>query len=325
MISFPKTLEQAGSAAAAGSAQVRAGGTDLQERRHLGLAAGDLVDLRDVPGIDALALDEAELHVGALVSISALAEDGRVRDSFPALAQAAGGLATPQIRNRATVGGNLLQEVRCWYYRNPHQACAKKGGVSCLARKGDHLYHAAWDLGPCVAPHPSTLALAFLVYDAQVELAGGERLSIPDLLGDGADPTRTHALRQGQVLTAVHVPFLEPGEAGAYGRAIARARAEWPLAEVAVRLVVGRKGIVEDARVGLGGVANRPFELPRVAEALVGQEPTDEVLAAASLLAAEGAAPLPMTAYKVKLVPGIVRAVLTQARDAALPPQPPAP
>lgn len=318
MITFPKTVEQAAGALAGGAALARAGGTDLQERRHLGLSPGDLVDLRDLPGLDAIALDEVELHVGARVSIADLAAHPDVVAAFPALAQATGGLATPQIRHRGTVAGNLLQEVRCWYYRNPRQDCLKKGGAACLARQGDHLYHAAWDRGPCVAPHPSTLAVALLVYDAQVELGSGQRLDLPSLLGDGRDPRQTHALPAGELVTAIHLPFVEPGEWGAYGRAIARARAEWPLAEVAVRLVVDRKQRVEVARVALGGVANRPFELPQVAQALVGQEPTDEAIAAAAALASEGAAPLPMTAYKVKLVPGIVRDVLTRARAAGL-------
>ncbi len=315
MITFPKTV----AAAVAAPGQVRAGGTDLQERRHLGLTAGDLVDLRDLSGFDTVGLDDVELHLGAGTTITALAEHPAVQAMFPGLAQAAAGLATPQIRNRATLAGNLLQEVRCWYYRSPRQVCAKKGGSSCLARKGDHLFHVAWDQGPdsCASPHPSTLAVALQAYDAQVELDDGSRLDIPQLLGDGADPKRTHHLPAGRMVVAVHIPRVEPGEQAAYGRAISRARAEWPLVEVVVRMRLDRKGFVEEARVVAGAMANRPRELDTVSQALLGQEATDELLLAAAAHAADGAAPLPMTAYKVQLAPGIVADVLTRARQAA--------
>ncbi|MCK6506844.1 FAD binding domain-containing protein [Myxococcota bacterium] len=324
MISFPKSIE----AAAAGKGTLRAGGTDLQELRHLGVHQGDLVDLRDVAGLDRFELDEAGLHLGAGLSLATVATDPRVIDGFSGLAQAAGGLATPQIRNRATLAGSLLQEVRCWYYRNPHQSCAKKGGAVCLARQGDHLFHACFDRGMCVAPHPSTMAMALLAHDAQVELQDGSRLDIPTLLGDGSDPRRTHALSPGQVVVAVHLPLAEPLERAAYGRAISRARAEWPLVEVIARLWLDKKGKkLTEARVAIGGVANRPFALPAVEAALVGQEPTDEVLAAAAALATQGASPLPMTGYKIKLIPGIVHDVLLRALGDGLivPPPPPVP
>ena len=322
MISFPKSIEQA----AASPGEVRAGGTDLQERRHLGLATGDLVDLRDVPDLAGITADAVELHLGAGLTLAALAADPGVQAGFPGIAAAAGGLATPQIRSRATLAGSLLQEVRCWYYRNPRLQCLKKGGSACMARQGDHLFHAAWDLGPCVAPHPSTMAVALWAYDAQVELSTGARRDIPSLLGTGADPRQTHALAPGELLKAVHVPTVLAGERAAYGRAISRARAEWPLAEAVVRLRIGRKNKIELARVVVGGVANRPLDMGAVAEALLGLEATDEVLAAAAAKAAEGASPLPMTAYKVKLLPGLLRSLLIQARDgapsAALPPTP---
>ncbi len=316
MITFPKTVAEAAADAAASArqGQLRAGGTDLQELRHSGVVEGDLVDLRDVPGLDEITDDGVELHLGAGVTVAALAAHPLVGARMPGLAQAAAGLATPQIRSRGTVAGNLLQQVRCWYFRNPHLLCAKKGGATCLARQGDHLYHVAWDNGLCAAPHPSTLAVALQAYDAQVELDDGSRLEIAALLGDGSDPRQTHALPTGRVVTAVHVPLVEEGERGAYGRAIARARAEWPLIEVVVRLRLDRRDRVEEARVVAGGMANRPRELPAVADALLGQEAGDDVLLAAAARASEGAQPLPATGYKVKLAAGIVADVLARAR-----------
>src|SRR6202000_291503 len=113
-------------------------------------------------------------------SIATIAADPRLGAAYPGLTAAAAGLATPQIRQVATLGGNLAQRSRCWYYRDPHIACFKKGGSSCPAREGNHLYGVAFDLGPCVAPHPSTLAAALLAYDATITTDRRNGLTIPD-------------------------------------------------------------------------------------------------------------------------------------------------
>ncbi|MEZ4451673.1 MAG: FAD binding domain-containing protein [Nannocystaceae bacterium] len=312
MITFPRTLEEA----TAAHGEIRAGATDLFERRRLRIATGDLVDLRDLPGHDAIAWDGEHLRVGALVTVAALAEHPEVVAHFPAIAAAAGGLATPQIRAQATVGGNLLQRVRCWYFRSPDLRCLKQGGSACLARAGDHLYHACFDHGPCVAPHPSTLGLAFLAHDADVESAGHgaepRTRSVAELYGDPGDPTREHTLEPGSILTAVKIHAPLPGERGAYFRAISRARAEWPLVEVVARVGVG-DGVIHSAQVAIGGVANRPLRLPAVEAALRGQPARAEVLEAAALQAKQGAKPLPMTGYKVDLLPGAVLEALERA------------
>lgn len=308
MITFPTTLEQA----VAAPGEIRAGATDLFERRRLRLAAGPIVDLRDLPGLGDIVWDGEDLRIGARVTVAALAEHPEVRAGFPALAAAAAGLATPQIRATATVGGNLLQRARCWYYRSPDARCLKSGGDACLARGGDHLYHACFDLGPCVAPHPSTLGLALLAHDAAIEVAGAPARSVAELYGAAEDPTREHTLEAGALLTAVRVPAPLPNERGAYVRAISRARAEWPLVEVAVRLVL-TGGILQDVHIALGGVANRPLRLAHVEAALQGHPADAATLEAAAALATRGARPLPMTAYKLDLIPGAVLQALEQA------------
>ena len=135
-------------------ARVRAGGTDLQDLRARGLHQGPTVDLRDVQGLDRVGPHGPGLRIGAGVRLAALAEDARVAASWPGLSAAAHGLATPQIRAVATVAGSLLQDVRCWYYRDPAANCLKKGGDTCLARASDASTHACWDFGACIAPHP---------------------------------------------------------------------------------------------------------------------------------------------------------------------------
>src|SRR5690606_32533153 len=145
-------------------------------------------------------------RIGALVTVAAIASDARLRAAYPALTEAAAGLATPQIRVVATLGGNLLQRNRRWYVRDPDLQRLQKGGSRCYAREGNHLHHACFDLGPCIAVHPSTLAMALLTYAATVETADGARRSIADLYGDGSDPRRDHRLAAGEVLTAVVMP-----------------------------------------------------------------------------------------------------------------------
>lgn len=314
MIAFPKTVAQA----VAGEGTLRAGGTDLQERRHSGIASGPLVDLRDVGDLDTIELqDDGSLRIGARVTAQQLAADEQVQRGWPGVAAAAGGLATPAIRSRATVGGNLVQQVRCWYYRGPDTVCLKKGGVACLARQGDHLFHSCFDRGPCVAPHPSTLAAAFLAFDATVEVAadGAEprTLTMPELTGDGTDPTRCHTLVDGELITHVTLPPAVDGEHSAYFRATSRSRAEWPLVEVVVRLAMGDEGKVVSSRVVLGGVANTPLDRPECAVQLDHRPPQPDNLARAAEIAARGATPLPMTRYKVRIVPGAVLEALERA------------
>ena len=249
---------------------MRAGGTDLQERRHLGLSRGPIVDLRDMKELAGIAIEGEALRVGCLTRIAALAGEPSVQQQWSGLALAAGQLATPEIRNQATVGGNLLQSVRCWYFRRPGARCFQAGGEGCEARGGDHSVHACIDLGPCIAPHPSTLAVALLAYEAEIEVAGGERWPLAALYGDGSDPRRTHRLPPGALLLAVHVPRTMPGERAAFHRTSSRSRAEWPIAEAVVRLVV-TDGAIRFARVAVGGVANIPLRLGAVEQRLLAQ------------------------------------------------------
>ncbi|HFE44977.1 MAG TPA: oxidoreductase, partial [Nannocystis exedens] len=173
MIRLPQTIEQA--LVHAASHDVRAGGTDLQERRSSD-STGELrpvLDLRDVAGLDRIERSGDGLRIGVRVPLAKLARDPWVSVHYPALTQAAGALGTPQIREVASLGGNLLQAVRCPYFRDPAVRCLRSGGAECWARQGDHLWHVCFTSGPCVAPHASTLGMVLLALDARLRVAGG--------------------------------------------------------------------------------------------------------------------------------------------------------
>jgi xanthine dehydrogenase YagS FAD-binding subunit len=308
-MSAPTTIE----GALAGAGEFRAGGTDLQQRLRSGVSRGPLVDLERLPGLDRIEWDEqGRARIGALVRMATLATDPRLRAAYPGLALSAGALATPQIRAAGTLGGNLLQRNRCWYYRHPATSCLKKGGDDCPARAGNHLYGVCFDLGPCVAPHPSTLGMALLAHEAIVEVAGRSSRPVAALYGDGTDGRRDHQLADGELLTAVLMPAPLEDERAAYFRSISRALAEWPLVETLVRLGV-TEGTIRYARVAVGGVAPIPLRVPGVEEALLERPANSETFEQAASLAADGANPLPMTRYKVELLPGTVRETLERA------------
>jgi xanthine dehydrogenase YagS FAD-binding subunit len=290
-------------------AEFRAAGTDLSERRRSGVSRGPLIDIAasaELTGIE-WSTDGA-LRIGAATTIAAVGANERIAAAYPGIAAAALGLATPQVRHLATLGGNLAQRSRCWYFRNPHIACLKKGGSDCPARSGNHLYHVAFDLGPCVAPHPSTMAAALLAYDASV-VTDQRTLTIAKLFGDGSNGAADNALRSGEMIRSIALPAPLSGERALYQRAISRTHAEWPLAELCARAVV-KDGTFQFIRLAAGGIAPVPLRLAAAEAALQGKPANTATIAEAARLATSGAKPLPMTGYKLDLLSGLMRDVL---------------
>jgi xanthine dehydrogenase YagS FAD-binding subunit len=289
-------------------AEFRAAGTDLSERRRRGVSRGPLIDIAS--GERGISWGEdGAAALGALTTIAAIAADPRLGAAYPGIAASAKGLATPQVRHLATLGGNLAQRSRCWYFRNPHIDCLKKGGSTCPARSGNHLYGVAFDLGPCVAPHPSTMAAALLAYDARITTDRRDGLTIAELLGDGSNGRADHALPPGEMITKIVLPAPLIGERAAYKRAISRTHAEWPLVEVCVRvgIVDGKFQLV---RLAAGGIAPVPLRLTACESMLQGKPAIAEAIAESAKQATSGAKPLPMTTYKLDLLEGLVRDLL---------------
>jgi xanthine dehydrogenase YagS FAD-binding subunit len=292
------------------TAEFRAAGTDLSERRRSGVSRGPLIDLTaspDMTGINWSA--DGSARIGASTTIAAIATDARITDAYPGIAAAALGVATPQIRHLATLGGNLAQRSRCWYYRNPHIACLKKDGSDCPARSGNHLYSVAFDLGPCVAPHPSTMAAALLAYEATIITNRRKALTIGELFGDGSNGAADNTLASGEMIRSVQLPPPVAGERALYKRAISRAYAEWPLVEVCARAVVSA-GTFQFIRLTAGGIAPVPLRLSACETALQGKPANAANIASAAKQAIDGARPLPMTGYKLDLLSGVVHDLL---------------
>jgi xanthine dehydrogenase YagS FAD-binding subunit len=293
------------------ASEFRAAGTDLSERRRSGVSRGALIDIASASDTGIAWGADGAATIGAFTTIAAIANDTRIIEAYPGIAAAALGVATPQIRHLATVGGNLAQRSRCWYFRNPHIDCLKKGGSDCPARSGNHLYGVAFDLGPCVAPHPSTMAAALLAYDATIVTDRRSGLSIADLLGDGSNGRADHLLQPGEMIKSIALKTPLRGERAAYKRAISRSYAEWPLVEVCARAVVA-DGVFQFVRLAAGGIAPVPLRLSASEAALQGKPATPATIAHAASQATVGSRPLAMTGYKLDLLSGVARDLLEQ-------------
>ncbi len=306
------TLEEARNA----EGEILAAGTDLMDRRRHHVSSGNVIDITRIGGFDQIEAYEDGYRIGAQVSIDGTSRHQAIIDNYPGLAIASGALATPQIRWMGTMGGVLLQTSRCWYFRHEGFNCYKKGGDSCPSREGDHRFGVVFDTSPCVFPHPSTVGMVLMNYDAKVEINGDHIMTMQDLYGDGSDGTREHQLAPDDILTHIILPAPVADERSGYFRSISRARAEWALVEVNVRMVVDEDtNEITFARVAMGGVAPVPLLLPKVDEYLVGKPATEQTFAAAAQIATEGTNPLPQTGYKVKLIYGTVLDTMQRAYD----------
>jgi len=307
-------------AALDGDCRPLAGGTDLVGLMKEGLAAPDrLVDIKRVDGLDRIDAREDGWQVGAAVrlfqlSTWAIAADG---DGLACLAAAIEQTASPQIRHMATLGGNLLQKPRCWYYRNPRTHCWLKGGPRCFAVRGDNRYHAILGRGVCQAVHASDPAVALVALDAQVTVASaeGERtFPLATLFQQPTVESRSQvALGPAELVTRVWIPRPAPGARGAYIKATERTAWDFALVSVAAQ-VTEMDGVIQGARVVLGGVGPMPWVADEAAEALIGNGLTDEAIEQASEAATVGARPLEHNGIKVVQAQGAVREALEHLR-----------
>jgi xanthine dehydrogenase YagS FAD-binding subunit len=296
-----------------------AGGTDLLTLMKADLERPErLVDIKRLAGLSHHVEESADgLVIGSLATLSDLAAHQAVRSRYRALAQSAEAAATPQLRNMATAGGNLLQRPRCWYFRNARIPCWLKGkgqgGEDCPAREGENREHALFGDTPCVAVHPSDPANALLAFDADVRLVGpqGPRsLSLEAFLRLPTDGRRVEtSLADGELLAAIRLPPHPNETQSVYLKAMDRK--VWGFALVSVAAVMRLAGPqIAHARLVLGGVAPIPWRAKAAEAALVGRAASPALFDHAAELALAGAQALRHNGYKIPLARALVRRAL---------------
>ena len=317
----PQTLAEAMLALATyPNAVLKAGGVDLldllQERVLTPDVVVDLSQVAECHGIRVAATDGA-FRIGSLTTFAHLASMPEIQQHWPALAQMADNAATPQIRNQATLGGNLCQRPRCWYFRQEEYICLKKGGERCHALIGDNRYHAIFDNQICAMTHPSGVAVPLLAYDAVVHILaspGQERtVSLSDFfITPEQDVQRENILIPGNIITAISLPRLPEGTTSAYLNMKHKQSFDWPLVEAVV--VLSQSGdVVRDVRIVLGSVAPTPLRSDAAEAALIGKEVTEEQAQQAGQAAIQGAVALNHNATKLPLLAELVRRTVLKA------------
>ncbi|MFJ5262012.1 FAD binding domain-containing protein [Streptomyces sp. NPDC088387] len=299
------------------------GGTNLVDLMKTGVERpGRLVDVTDLPLDRIERTADGTLRIGATVTNSDLAVHPEIRHRFPALTQAVLAGASGQLRNMATVGGNLLQRTRCAYFTDVTSACNKRDpGSGCPAIHGEHRNHAILGASEhCVAVHPSDMGVALAAFDARVtyETADGTgELPLADFyLPVGDTPHQETALPPGALITGVTLPPAPVAAHSRYRKVRERASYAFAIGSVAAALDV-RDGVVHDVRLAFGAVASRPWRAHAAEAALTGGPATADAFAAAADAELAAAAPLPDNAYKVTLIRNLVVAVLSELAEEA--------
>ena len=310
----PKKLSDALRQLAASGARVQAGGTDLLGCLRDGVFTADtLVSLSSVPDLRGIrrALDGG-LVIGAMTTLSEVAAHPDIVERYPTLAQGAAAAASPQLRNQGTMGGNICQRPRCWYFRGDFR-CARKGGEKCFAVEGENQYHCIFGGDVCFIVHPSDTAPALVALEAIVRIIGpnGPR-SVPAerfFVLPETDYTRENVLTNGEIVTEVVLPPQPPGARGTYRKV--RARGSWDFALTGAAVVATLTGAtVERARIVLSGVAPTPWHVPDAEQAIVGKRLNERTARSAAAAAVKGAQPFSGNAYKVELLRGTVEEAL---------------
>jgi xanthine dehydrogenase YagS FAD-binding subunit len=255
------------------------------------------------------------VEIGAGTTLAEIADNATIKDQFPSIAAAAGQIGGPQIRNMGTLGGNLCQRNRCWYFRDEHVNCLLKGGQKCFATDGENQYHAIFTKGhKCVIVNPSTLAPALVALKATASVQGPKGKRVIELAKFFRAPStpeeREHVLAADEMVTSVVLPL--PGKNASYEVRHKQAY-DWPLVQAAAAFTLdGKKA--SDVRIVLGHVAPTPHIAETAAKELEGKEVTEATATAAGKAATQGAAPLSGNKYKLKLVEvAVKRAILLAA------------
>lgn len=311
-----KSIEDARQASLQAGSAILAGGTTLLDLAKCGVNEPDeLIDISHIRGLDGISVGESEASIGALAKMSAVADHPLILNAYPAVAQSLSLAASQQLRNMATIGGNLLQRTRCPYFRDPatFSACNKREpGSGCSALGGVTRNHAVLGTSEnCIATYPGDLAVALVTFDAVVDL-GSRSVPVEEFfLEPGDRPERETVIAPGEVIIGISIPASAAARNSTYLKVRDRQSYEFAAASVAVGLELEADGrSVKDVRVALGGVATKPWRARAVEQALVGKPLTEEVILSAARLSMEGAVAHGGNHYKIELAPRVVARAL---------------
>jgi xanthine dehydrogenase YagS FAD-binding subunit len=292
-----------------------AGGIDLlgELKEHIA-EPKTLVNVKMLPGTQEITPAGDKWVIGANVTLAALAAHPELRRVFPGVAEAAEEVGSPQMRNVATVGGNLAQHSRCWYYRHRDLRCLKKGGATCYAREGENKFHCLFSGATCVSPVVSNLATALTALGASVLVQRGaklETLSMTQLYESAWESARAHnSLKPTDLILRIEIP-VSAGGRSAYLQMGEKSDFDWALVSCAAAAGVNGRTL-RGARVVLGAVAPVPWQVEEANRFLEGKELTDAVAARVTDLLLKDAEPLAHNAYKVPLAQALIRRVLAR-------------
>ena len=313
---LPQAVTLAGRAHREGrSASFAGGGSDLLALVKERIVTPDvLVSLKTVKGLDRVTTSAGGMDIGGLITLDALSKHPAVRRGYAVLAEAAGGVATPQIRNVGTLAGNVCQRPWCWYFRNGFP-CFKNGGQTCFSVVGENQFHAIFGGGPSYIVHPSDTAPALVALDAKFRIVGpsGERLvqAAEFFVLPRDNAARENVLGTEDVLASVQIPAARPGTRSTYHKILDREAWTHAVVSAAVVLEMDRD-VCRSARIVLGGVAPIPWRLPEVERLLAGQRITPDLAGKTAEAAVADARPLEKNAYKIPLTKGVVRRTLLE-------------
>ena len=292
--------------------KVIAGGTDLVgEMKDYIESPKRLVNLKSIPGLDQIEVDNQGVTIGAMTTLTDIAEHTDIQKNYAALAQSAGVVASPQIRNVGTLGGNLCQRPRCWYYRDPDAICLKKGGDVCYALSGLNKYHAIFGGGPVYIVHPSDIAPALVALGAEVTIlgaSGARTMPMEDffILPTVANPFRENILASNEIITRIRVPKPDTNTTSFYLKLHERGSFDFALVSVAgVFQVQGKK--CQQLSLVLGGVAPTPWRSSEAEQVLRGQVISEALAQRAGEAAVKNADPMSDNGYKVTLTQNLIK------------------
>ena len=293
-------------------AKIKAGGIDLLDLMKEGLESPTrLVNIRTVPELSFIKKDEkGNLHIGATTTLAEIAAHSEIQTRYRALAQAAKAVATPQIRNVATVGGNLCQRPRCWYFRSADFNCLRNGGDHCLADEGENKYHAIFgNQDGCVVVHPSGTAVDLMALDAKLVIARkkeSREIHIADFwVTPEDDVTRENILKHDEILTEIILPATEKSTTSYYFKQKEKQSFDWPIADVAVVLEMNGKKCTA-SKIVLGSAAPVPWRIEKAEQVLKDKQISVTLARQAAAAAMVDANPLSQNAYKVPVFSAVI-------------------